>query len=194
MIFEGIYNELELLALLKDGDESAFSEIYKKHWQTVYTAAYRRLRDKEQCQDIVQNIFISLWNRRSTLTIENLNNYLATAVKFQVINYATRKPHQTTFFDEFEYQLAAQESSDDRVLENEVKSLVLAFIETLPEKRKQIFLLYYHEHLSTAEIATRLNISQKTVQNQLNTANHALRDHILLFMTISTAVLLNTNA
>ncbi|RZJ97651.1 MAG: sigma-70 family RNA polymerase sigma factor [Flavobacterium sp.] len=180
-----IENESYLFALLKQGDEAAFEKIYKRYWTGLYQAAYKRLPEKEKCQDIIQNIFVDLWTRRADLTIDNPTAYLHTAVRFQILKQITRNPKNSFISSQFEKELISPLASDHVVLEKEVKSLVELYIAALPEKRKNIFLMHYYEGLSTANIAIQLNVSRKTVQNQLTTASHGLRfklTHMFLWL------------
>lgn len=178
------YTDQELTAMLKAGDQYAFTEIYRKYWTEVYRGAYRRLRDKEQCQDIVQNVFTGLWDRRLHAGVNDLAAYLHTAVKFQVIKYVSRKPLRFEFLESFDELITSPVQLDDPLLEKEIVKLLELYIATLPKKRKEIFVLYYTEGISTSEIAERLGISQKTVQNQINTVNTALRARLAHLLTV----------
>ena len=174
-----------LFDLLKQGDEAAFGKIYKLYWVELYNAAYKRLPEKEKCQDVIQNVFADLWNRREILELENPLAYLHTAVKFQVLKHISRTPKNSFFTKSFENQLISPMQADGELLDREVKGLLELFIKALPEKRRKIFLLHYFEGLSTAKISVQLNISQKTVQNQLTTATHALKfrlTHLFVFL------------
>jgi len=168
-------NENSLFDLLKQGDEDAFGKIYKLYWTDLYNSAYKRLPEKERCQDIIQNVFTDLWNRRTELNLNNPTAYLHTAVRFQVLKHIARNPKGNVFAHSIETELISPLKTDGALLEREVKILIELFIKALPEKRRKIFLLYYYEGLTTAKISTQLNISQKTVQNQLTTATHALK-------------------
>ncbi len=182
-----IENEQLLFDLLSQGDESAFAKIYNRYWQELYNAAYKRLPEKEKCQDIIQNVFTDLWNRKSELNLLNPSAYLHTAVRFQVLKQLTRGAKNTSFTDKFEKELISPLSTDSEVLEKELRLLIEYFINALPNKRKNIFLLHYFEGLSTNKIATQLKVSQKTVQNQITTATHFLRlklTHLFLFAIV----------
>ncbi len=168
-------NESVLFNLLKQGDQSAFEEIYRRYWVELYNAAYKRLPEKEKCQDIIQNVFMSLWARRAEVVLENPAAYLHTAVRFQVLKQLARNPKRNFLTETFQEELISPLATDGELLEKEAKNLIAYFIEALPEKRRNIFLMHYFEGLSTAKIAIQLHISQKTVQNQLTTASHALR-------------------
>src|SRR5690606_21578758 len=72
------YTDEELVPLLKTGHPEAFTCIYERHWHALYQTAYRRLADREQCSDIVQDVFIDLWEQRGNKTIQRLEPYLHT--------------------------------------------------------------------------------------------------------------------
>lgn len=175
MSFYSSHTEQALTALLREGDEGAFVEIYRRNWQRMYNTAYKRLKDPFQCEDLVQNIFTDIWERRTDLLIANLQAYLQTAVRFQVIKYSTRMSDVAPFADILESSLASAIGTDDPLIENELLDLVKLWIAALPAKRREIFVLYYLEDLSSDQIAERIGISQKTVQNQLATATNTLR-------------------
>lgn len=170
-----IEEEKSLFALLAQGDEAAFAKIYGHYWADLYNSAYKRLPEKEKCQDIIQNVFADLWTRRADLKIENPAAYLHTAVRFQVLKQISRGPQKNFMSDTFLSELISPLKSDSDILEKEAKALLGLYISALPNKRRNIFLMYYFDGLSTAKIATQLNVSQKTVQNQLTTASHGLR-------------------
>lgn len=178
MIAYANYTDNELTTLIHNGDEPAFAELYNRYWLELYDTAYRRLRNKEQVEDIIQDIFVKLWIRRAELQIENPQAYLHTAVRFRVFNYVERKTAHESFFEPFESIAYSTATADEKVLEKELLEVVEAYIEALPEKRKQIFLMHIKLNLSTQEIADRLKISQKTVQNQLATSMQGLHNKI----------------
>ncbi len=170
-----IEDEQLLFDLLSQGDNTAFEQVYNHYWPELYNAAYKRFPEKEKCQDIIQNVFADLWNRRGEVSLINPKAYLHTAVRFQVLKQLARAPKNTFFSQKFEEQLISPLTTDSGVLEKERGVLIERFIVALPKKRREIFLLHYHEGLTTAKIAVKLNVSRKTVQNQLTTASHALR-------------------
>ena len=81
------YTDYELLAAIRNDDEKAFSELFKRHWRGVHSMAYSKVRSKEVTEEIVQDLFISLWDKRGSLSINNLPSYLFTAVKHKALNY-----------------------------------------------------------------------------------------------------------
>lgn len=182
----GTHSELQLTALLREGDGEAFVEIYRRNWRMMYNAAFKRLHDEKQCEDLVQNVFTDLWARREEVEIENLPAYLNKAVRFQVIRHSTRTPGASPLTDYLESTLASPQRSEDPLIEKETLEIIQLWISALPEKRREIFLMYYMEELSSSRIAEVLGVSQKTVQNQIATATNSIRDQLskILFLYI----------
>ncbi|QEH42165.1 RNA polymerase sigma factor [Chitinophaga sp. XS-30] len=182
------YNEQELLQMLSQNDSTAFEILYDIYWESLYNTAYKRLQHEEHCKDAVQDVFADLWTRRKELEIDNLGAYLHTAVRFQVLKLVNRHSTRNTYFDPFETVLISYMNADGKVREKELSRIITAWMEELPRKRREIFLLYFEQERTTKEIAAQLNISQKTVQNQLGTAMQSLQAHIavhLLFIVSS---------
>ena len=179
------HTDLELFLLVKQDDCNAFTKIYQKYWQDLYNTAYKRNHNREQCQDIVQNIFTDLWNRRKVLTIIDIEAFLHTAVRYQVFKQAERMPLQSVFLDCFEEIIISPVHTDDLLLEKEILELIHKWIAALPAKRRKIFLLHYFEDLSTKEISEYIGISRKTTQNQLTTASQSLRIRLAQVLSLS---------
>lgn len=179
------YTDDQLLAFLKKDSQEAFTEIYQKYWTSLYSSAYKRLRDSSMCKDVIHNVFTDLWRRREKLSIENLSAYLHSAVRFQVYTQASKQPLKTVLFDDLEEVLRSPLQSDSGLIDQEMTKMLEKWIMALPEKRRKIFLMHYLQELSTQEIADELNISQKTVQNQLNTASTYIRARFAHLLTVS---------
>ncbi|TDW97472.1 RNA polymerase sigma factor [Dinghuibacter silviterrae] len=182
-----VYDEQALLDRLRQGDMDAFDVIYRRYVRELYLAAYKRLDNKELVEDLVQDVFFRLWNRRDQLHIDNLGAYLHTAVRYEILNHITRHKAPAAFYAPFEAILADADTPENRLIAKELLELVYKYAETLPEKRKQVFLLHIKDKLSVNEIAEELNITTKTVHNHLGTAINGLRTHlapaILLLLT-----------
>jgi RNA polymerase sigma-70 factor (family 1) len=172
------YTDAELLSFLRNGDEAAFTEIYDRYWKSLYQAAYKRLSDRERAEDVLQDVFARLWVRRQERQIDHLGAYLASAVRYEVIRHINRNPSALFFYQPLEEMLLEIESPEGKLLAKEIVELTYAYGKTLPEKRRKIFFLHIESKLSTSEIADRLGISTKTVQNQLGTALAGLKTHL----------------
>ena len=161
------YTDLQLVESLKFSDEGAFTEIYHRYWEKLYKSAYIKLNDSEDAREIVHDVLLDIWKRRADLSIAFLPAYLEKAVRFRVINHINRKK-STALLDSFETVLQSPFKADSQVNMNEFISLLEAWIAVLPEKQRRIFVKYYFDNLSTHEIAIDMNLSRKTVQNNLS--------------------------
>ena len=177
------YTDTQLSALLAQDDRDAFDAIYDRYWQVMYDHAYKRLRNKQQCQEIIQDVFVDLWLRRGRVDINNIKAYLLTAVRFQIYKLVTKGKTDRPFFELYETMAVSLSGVESNLIEKEFMRYVKVWIDVLPEKRRKVFLLHVEYNLSTKEIANRLSVSQKTVQNQLGTAMQSLRMYVANYFT-----------
>ncbi|WP_170845701.1 RNA polymerase sigma factor [Parapedobacter composti] len=171
-------SEEELVSLLREGDESAFSAIYERYWQVLYNSAFKRLSNRQLSTDVVQEVFCDLWTRRHTLEIRNLTTYLFHAVKYQVYKTARKDKSALHFFEKFDH-LCSAPKTDTLVLEKELFHRFQVWQATLPASRRRIFEMRYEEDMPVSEIARVLGISPKTVQNQLSLLHVDLKTKML---------------
>ena len=160
-------SDQDLLQQLMSGSHEAFSIIYQRYWKKVFVFAYDRLKDAKQSQDIVQDIFVSLWERKTALQVANLNAYLYASVRYNILRLIDTQQAEATFFNSLKHLSIEASSADDQVISAELLDAYRALVDKMPRQRKKIFQLRHEENLKTKDIAAALNISQKTVQNQL---------------------------
>ncbi|NQX37267.1 RNA polymerase sigma-70 factor, ECF subfamily [Pedobacter steynii] len=175
----------ELLKAIQNEDRSAFECLYHKYWQKLYLSAYHILKDIHAAEDIIQEIFAQLWLKRDQVAIDNLAAYLHTAVRFQVFK-AIRDGKARIDLSSQAEEFFDKNSIEDILHEKELDKRLEESIATLPEKCREIFILSRKEHLSVKEIAARLQISPKTVENQITIALRKLRTQMgdLLFWAV----------
>ena len=181
-----------LLSYLRNGDNLAFEEIYKRYWQALLNATFKRLQNKDASMDVLQNVFTDLWAKKETSEIQNLKAYLFQATRFQSYKYFSRNHHNSPFYNLLDDLLVSSSSADEILMDKEMDGLLQQWIEALPGKRKKIFLLHFKDKLSTHEIAGQLGVSQKTVQNQLGIAGNWMKKNIeslLLLVVLLHAIL-----
>lgn len=165
---------------LAGDDKKALDELYNYYYPRLYTFAKRFLKVEDDINDILQDVFIKIWeNRRNIKNVETFNAYIFTITKNTVITYFREK----TKLIDFESRVREMATSegyfiDDSVEYNDIKEKVEHLIEQLPEKRKQIFKLSREKGLSHKEIAVQLGISVKTVEDHIMHAIRFLRDHL----------------
>lgn len=149
-----------LLRLLKASDEKAFRVLYERYWKRLFAVACYKLKNREAAEEIVQNIFVSLWEKRADLQIEKLEEYLFTAVKYKVINYVesllVRQAGQK--------QLAGaitDASTEDTIIINDLHNAIQQALSCLPPKTREVFTLSRFEKYSVKDIAQHLNLTEK---------------------------------
>lgn len=163
------YSDEQLISLLRDSDESAFTELYNRYWEILFAISYNYCKQKETAEGVVQDVFMSLWDKRSAINISNIGAYLATAAKFSIFKQVARQKRRQ--------ELAAQNLiSDDTVNEEAtmdarfLQEYVNGIVEQLPEHCRIVYKLRRESDLSVNEIASQLNISPKTATNHLTKA------------------------
>ena len=157
----------DLLEELGSGSHEAFAVIYQRYWKKVFVFAYDRLKDVKQSQDIVQDLFVSLWERKASLEVANLNAYLYASVRYGVLRLIDAQQAEVNFISSLKHLTTEAAAADDQVISAELLEAYRAVVDKMPRQRKKIFQLRHEENLKTKEIAEVLHISQKTVQNQL---------------------------
>jgi len=185
-------DDLLLLQQIEQGSKEAFNALYEKYWEKAYTDAYKRLKENDLAKDIVQDIFTHIWLNRGTLHIENFPAYLHTAIRNKVIKAATRQNLIHPFFTVLESMAEKKFQADADVLWKEFLQAYEELLQSLPSKCQTIFRLHFHEDLPTKDIAEKLGLSRKTVQNQLGKAIEKLRmslSHLFSALLILLAIL-----
>ncbi len=162
-------SDAELVELLKGGEQNAFTVIYDRHCSTLYRAALRILEDEALAKDVVQEAFISLFEKATNNTIENVQAYLYQSVKYlcfmqlrsgKISDKHLKQINTIVAANEVELELDARE----------LQSVLDESIASLPEKCREVFYLSRFESLPNKKIAERLNISHKTVENHITKA------------------------
>ncbi|MGV3547310.1 MAG: RNA polymerase sigma factor [Pedobacter sp.] len=174
-----------LLAQMKGDDESAFHLLYDRYWEQVYNAAYKRLKDADYAKDITQDIFLQLWSRRKELQIAFVPSYLYMSVRNNVFKWMEKEQRFTTIPDLLACLEQRSDRADVELLRKEFMAKYEAMVNSLPAAQQTIFKLRFHDDLSTKEIAEKLNISRKTVQNQLGKSVGQLRDALDLLYIVA---------
>ena len=168
-------NENELLSALASGHEEALKVIYREYWDRLFISAYNVLKDKEACEDIIQDIFIQLWQKRESLSITtSLQAYLFAATRYQVFHTIKRSSGRKELFEDLNERFST-DAPDIPLYVKDIQEKINAAVEHLPEKCREIYKLSREQHLSYKEIAERLQISPKTVENQITIALKRLR-------------------
>lgn len=172
------------LSRLKDGDEGAFTALYNRFWKLLFVIAAKKLNDLSEAEEIVQEIFLDIWNRRENLQINgSLSAYLSACAKYKVISLMAKK----NLNERYQQHIAAQSeldfSTQNWLQFEELRSQLEKETEKLPEKCQLVFRLSRETGLSQRQIANHLGISEKTVESHLTKALRTLRTSLGQFLS-----------
>lgn len=179
-------NDSELVALLRQGDSLAYTEIYNRYKELLYIFAYRRLRDREEARDLIHELFLSIWNKRSALYLHStLPAYLYISVRNRVIDIMAHKNLSSRYMQSFEnYVASGHNNADHHVRHKELASLINREIDNLPSKMRRVFELSRKEYYTRKQIAEELEISEETVKSHMHVALKILRVKLGSFMSL----------
>ncbi|HEX5552222.1 MAG TPA: RNA polymerase sigma-70 factor [Chitinophagaceae bacterium] len=174
MSFHITSNDNDLQLRLTQGDQRAFTEIYHRYWDKLLAIAFNHTRDRSLAEDIVQNLFVNLWERSDNLDIDNLDHYLATAVKFAVFKeYYRKQKRESTLLSKLSVE--EEELIDERISAKFLEEYIFGIADHLPEKCRLVFRYSRMNHMNIREIADRMGINTKTVEAHLTKALKTIR-------------------
>lgn len=162
---------------LNSDQQAAFKAVYDKYWKDLFQAAYKRTRDADDARDLVQDLFISLWDNPGRLQQEaDLGGYLFVALRNKVFNYFEKKNVRLNYLMAQPFKpVESEEAIFSNIRTREIKLCVQAAIANMPPRMKEIYILSREQQLSIAEIAGLLGVAPQTVKNQLHTALNKIR-------------------
>jgi RNA polymerase sigma-70 factor (family 1) len=171
MVYQNLSDQL-LLAECSDGDKGAFREIYSRYKEFVFAVVVARLNDEDDAKDITQDIFINLWTSREKLNgLRDFKTYLYVLSRNQVVS-AYRKQNVRIKGESYLSQRLSEiaHSVEDDRFARDLNSVIIKVVEQLPETMRNCYHLSKTEGRENGEIATILNISEKTVRNNVSEA------------------------
>ncbi|MCB9164945.1 MAG: RNA polymerase sigma-70 factor [Flavobacteriales bacterium] len=171
-------------ASIAAGDRSAFEALFRLHYGPLCAFATQLLKDADKAEDLVQDLFFRLWmDRERTKVTSSLKAYLFQSVRNRCLNALKVQGRVRSINEEVDGSADQEERSEDEFTERTAR--VHAAIEGLPEERRKVFKLSRNEGLKYQEIADRLGISVKTVENQMGKALKTLREELADLMPVT---------
>jgi len=171
--------EKEIFERIKKGDEKAFEILFHKYYGHLCLFATRIINDDAASEEIVQDFFVKLWEKREQLFIEtSINNYFFRSVKNLCLNFIQHNKTKLRYAQIVISEVETQFTDDYNFPEPDLTVKIEESINSLPEKRREIFRLSRQEGLKYHEIAQKLNISIKTVETHMSLAIKSLRDKL----------------
>ena len=165
-----------LLQRIKADDSAAFRQLFDAYYKYLTVTAYRYLHEGEKAKDMAQDAFVELWNRRETLTITSgVKAYLRQAVVNKCLNYIKREKRLDFSENAMLPETPTTPAATDNLEYEDTRKTIQDAIDTLPERCRIIFCMSRFDEKSHKEIAAELNISTKTIENQITRALKTLR-------------------
>ena len=168
------YSDTDLWEFIRHSQARAFDEVCHRYWSKLYHAAYKVLQDHEASSDITQEVLADLWVKKKDTLITCLSAYLYGMVRNQVFNYLRNNNISKRHLERMHHVLFV-EQTEQIVDFNQLQETYNKSVDALPERCREVFKLSRNEYLSNKEIAQRLDISPKTVENQMTKALKYLR-------------------
>ncbi len=168
---------------LNDGDEEAFIKIYKFYWQKVFRIAYQRVRSREIAEELAQDLFLKLWEKRDTLKVDDVGKYIFCSIKNAVIDHirtGIRFNKYTEHYQTFVHKMV--ESTNEAVKFTDLEEAITTGLSQLPEKTQVVFKLNRLENWPLERISNHLNLSEKTVGYHLTKALKFMRTYLKEFI------------
>lgn len=180
------YTDFQLLDLLKSGNHAAYTEIFKRYNSLLYAHAYKRLRNKTESQDLVQEIFTSLWLKKESIEISsNLIGYLYTGLKNKILNLLSHKDVESEYIRSLSDYIKQEYAVTDYLIrEKQLQELIDLEMAALPPRMREVFELSRKQFMSHKEIAHELGIAESTVTDHIKNALKILRPRIGLLLVI----------
>lgn len=167
-------------AVRQRDDQQLFNKLYLRHWELLYAIAWNRTKDEDVAKDIVQEVFISFWERRKNIIIRTtVRQYLTGILKNRLIDYFQSEQVKKRVLDHASQQMdTIIQQADASWSHREVEDVLEDELQKMPENMRNSFLLRL-ENLSTPDIAKRLNLAEQTVSNLHTEAGKRLRKKLL---------------
>lgn len=174
-------NDSDLLRLLQKSDSTAFEELYTRYWSKLYFLAHKRLKSAVAAEEIVQNVFLTIWRKRKTLRIETLPPYLAASTRYAVYHYLAAEKRRAMNEEMAGSRQMGVIALEMLIDDKQLLEIVRQQANELPEKCRLVFIYNKLEDQTLPEVAERLNISVKTAEAHLTKAlrliRRRLKDH-----------------
>lgn len=169
-------SDVALIEGIREGKPGMFEQLFNVYWEWLYLSAFRRLRDSDDAEDMVQDLFAELWQRRHTLEVSaSIKTYLTTALKYKIIKRLAQADLKKKSLDHLLLQMEQVEGTVlDIMAAGEIHQTLDQAIKKFPENMRRVFQMRTAD-FTIAEIAEALGLSEQTVKNNTSEALRRLR-------------------
>lgn len=178
-----MFTDEELVELLRQGKDKAFDELYFRYRDVLVRFVYMRMKSLPVSEEIVQEVFTTIWERRKTLVIQkNFSAYIYTSVRYMTLDYI--KSHTITdqyikeVVERSNNEYSSTSTTEASIYYEELQEAVDKATSLLPKKSKEVFILSRIKHYTNKEIAQELNVSHETVKYHIAYALKFMRSYL----------------
>jgi RNA polymerase sigma-70 factor (family 1) len=171
-------SDAELWNMIVNDNHHAFTIMFQRHWFKLYKTNLYYVKDAEACEEIIHDLFLNIWKRRSYLIINDFDKYFKAAARYQVYAYLKKlKSVPVEYREQLPEEVGGYElnAADEKLSYQELEGQLNQHLRALPGRCQEIFLLSRMQQLNNSEIAEKLGISKRTVENQITRALHCIR-------------------
>ena len=188
--------ERQLVIQLKDGNQASYKVLYDKYAPMLFAFSRKYLQTQEDAEEIVQEVFLRIWEKKENIDeYQSFSSYVIQAAKYRIYNGFRKKVNEQAYLD---FLIYADDSSRNftelDVNYHAAKKKAESAIMAMPPKRQEIFRLSREDGLKNREIAVKLQISIKTVENQMGLALKFLKDELNEYQMLIFLFLLAQNS
>ena len=177
-----IIGEQKLVKKLRGGCHQSFTTLFHLYGKKLYNFSYKYTQSHAESEEIVQEVFLKIWNKRDTINAKlSFNAFLITIAKNHIFNRIKKEASRRQYREQIEPSELVTNETESKVIFANLEEIAKSKIDDLPPKRKQIFLLRRDSGLSIKEIADKLGIAESTVENQMNKAIKTIKSNLSNF-------------
>jgi RNA polymerase sigma-70 factor, ECF subfamily len=169
-----------LVTMLRQNDKDAFRVLYNRYSKKIYYFSLKYIGNNTEAEELVQSVFISVWEKRMSLDPDNsVKSYIYKAAVNYIYNFLKRKAIRDRFIEsEIKNGQDSSDNTYEQVFFNDLERSINSAVETLPPQQQKIFQLSHFDGLSHKEIAKKLDLSVRTVENQMYRALKIIKNNI----------------
>jgi RNA polymerase sigma-70 factor (ECF subfamily) len=186
-----VNNSSDIVTALRNDDEKTIESLFRSHYDPMCNYAFTILKDKDDSEEVVQQVFIHLWERRHLMEINtSIQSYLFRSVRNACLNRIKHAKVRSVYAEEISAIAQNSEPADQISTQKELQKQIHSAIDSLPEQCRLVFKLSRFEELKYSEIAEQLGISVKTVENHMGKALRIMREKLSDYLVIFYAMLI----
>lgn len=178
--------EKSIILQMSQGDQKAFGAVFRRFYPKVHRFVSMLLKNMDDADDVCQMIFVKVWTKREKFAdIKDFDSYLFILAKYTVINYISAKKVIPIDIDQIPDPYAQGSSPHEDVVAKDTQLLIDMVVDNMPPQRQNIYRMSREQHLKNEEIAQRLGLQKKTVENHLNLALKEIKKAVYLMFLLS---------